>query len=153
RRSADEEDMRTKALALPVVAAAVSAIAAGCALISRDPDALKAAARRELDQGRPVEALQSPRDAVEVAPRGAEAQYLLGIVALRSERQNEAEAALARAVELSPNDPRALSAHGLALRAQGRYTEAESALLRSLVMRPGDGSTIAALGEVYRLWD
>jgi Flp pilus assembly protein TadD len=76
---------------------------------------------------------------------------MLGVMLLRTDRVEQAEAELARAVELDPRNAKALAAHGLALRAQERWSEAENELVRSLLLAPGEASTIAALGEVYRL--
>jgi tetratricopeptide (TPR) repeat protein len=91
------------------------------------------------------------RTVTEIAPENAEAHYLRGVMALRTDRLDEADASLARATRLAPHDARALAAHGIVLRAQQRWPEAERALLRSLLIRPGDASTLAALAEVYRL--
>jgi Flp pilus assembly protein TadD len=88
---------------------------------------------------------------VELAPDDADAHFTLGVMELRTDRVDEAEAELARAVALSPRDAKMLAAHGLALRAQKKWSAAESALLRSLLLDPGNPSTIAALGELYRL--
>jgi Flp pilus assembly protein TadD len=137
--------------ALRFAALGACALSLGCALGAPDVPALKSEAREAFAEGRPTDALQTLRTAVALAPDDAEAHYLLGVMALRSDRTGEAEVALARAAELAPRDARTLAAWGLALRAQKRWEEAESALVRSLLLRPGDPSTLAALGELYRL--
>lgn len=122
-----------------------------CALSASDVPSLESDAREAFAEGRPTDALRMMRTATALAPDDAELHYLLGVIALRSNRIGEAETALARAAELAPRDARTLAAWGLALRAQRRWEEAESALLRSLQLRSGDPRTLAALGELYRL--
>jgi len=122
-----------------------------CALAASDVPSLKSDAREAFEEGRPTDALRTLRTAIALAPDDADAHYLLGVIALRSDRIGEAETALARAAVLAPRDARTLAAWGLALRAQRRWEEAESALVRSLLLNPGDPSAIVALGELYRL--
>jgi Flp pilus assembly protein TadD len=128
-----------------------SALALGCALTAADAPQLEAQARADFEAGRVAEALDTMQRVVEIAPDDAEAHYLLGVMALRTDRIEQAEPELARAVALAPRDAKMLAAHGLALRAQRRWSEAESAFLRSLLLDPGNSSTLAALGELYRL--
>ena len=135
----------------PRAAAALFALALGCASTADDPPALTARARADFEAGRTEEALETMRAVVKLDPDDAQAHYLLGVMALRTDRIAEAEPALARAVELAPRDARMLAAHGLALRAQRKWSAAESALVRSLLLDPGESSTLAALGELYRL--
>jgi len=135
----------------PRAAAALLALALGCASTADDAPALTARARADFEAGRTEEALETMRAVVKLDPDDAQAHYLLGVMALRTDRIDEAEPALARAVELAPRDAKLLAAHGLALRAQRKWSAAESALVRSLLLDPGESSTLAALGELYRL--
>jgi Flp pilus assembly protein TadD len=135
----------------PRAAAALLALALGCANTVMDAPALTSLARGEFEAGRTEEAIEMMREVVKLTPDDAQAHYLLGVMALRTDRIEEAEPALARAVELAPRDAKLLAAHGLALRAQKKWSAAESAFVRSLLFAPGESSTIAALGELYRL--
>lgn len=138
-------------MAPPRALAALLALALGCASKPSDAPALTARARADFEAGRTEQALETMRAVVKLAPDDAQAHYLLGAMALRTDRISEAEPALARAVELAPRDARLLAAHGIALRAQKRWAAAESAFVRSLLLEPGEPSTLAALGELYRL--
>ena len=133
------------------VAALLLALALGCASTLDDAPALTARARSDFDAGRTEDAIDTMRAVVKLTPDDAQAHYLLGVMALRTDRVDEAEPELARAVALAPRDARLLAAHGLALRAQRKWSAAESALVRSLLLAPGESSTLAALGELYRL--
>jgi Flp pilus assembly protein TadD len=138
-------------MAIPRVAAALLALGLGCASTVADAPALTAQARAEFEAGRTEQALETMREVVRLDPSDPQAHYTLGVMALRTDRLDEAEPALARAVALSPRDGKLLAAHGLALRAQKKWSAAESALVRSLLFDPGESSTLAALGELYRL--
>ena len=135
----------------PRAAAALLALALGCASTVADAPALTSRARSEFEAGRTEDAIGRMREVVKLTPDDAQAHYLLGVMALRTDRIDEAEPALARAVELAPRDAKLLAAHGLALRAQKKWSAAESAFVRSLLFEPGESSTLAALGELYRL--
>jgi Flp pilus assembly protein TadD len=135
----------------PRVAAALLVLALGCATTVEDAPTLTASARADFEAGRTEDALETMRTVVQLAPDDPQAHFLLGVMALRTDRIDEAEPELARAVALAPRDARFLAAHGLALRAQQKWSAAESALVRSLLLEPGESSTLAALGELYRL--
>jgi len=135
----------------PRAAAALLALALGCANTPQDAPALSARARTDFEAGRTEDAIDAMREVVKLTPDDAQAHYLLGVMALRTDRIDEAEPELARAVHLAPRDARLLAAHGLALRAQQKWSAAESAFVRSLLLEPGEASTLAALGELYRL--
>jgi Flp pilus assembly protein TadD len=135
----------------PRAAAALFALAVGCANTVEDAPALTSRARADFEAGRTEEAIETMRAVVQLTPDDAQAHFLLGVMALRTDRVDEAEPELARAVALAPRDAKLLAAHGLALRAQEKWSAAESAFVRSLLLEPGELSTLAALGELYRL--
>ncbi len=136
---------------LSSLSAALLAVALGCVHTAEDAPRLAVRARADFEAGRTEEAIEAMQRVVELAPGDAQAHFLLGVMALRTNRVDEAETELARAVALAPRDAKMLAAHGLALRAQQRWSAAERALLRSLLLEPGESSTLAALAELYRL--
>ena len=135
----------------PRAFAGLIALALGCASTVGDAPALISSARADFEAGRTEEALETMRAVVNLTPDDPQAHFLLGVMALRTDRVDEAERELGRASALAPRDAKMLAAHGLALRAQQKWSAGESALVRSLLLDPGESSTLAALGELYRL--
>ena len=135
----------------PRAAAALLALALGCAHTAQDAPQIAARARADFEAGRTEAAIEAMHEVVTLTPDDAQAHYALGVMQLRTNRVDLAEPELARAVALAPRDAKILAAHGLALRAQQKWSAAEDALLRSLLLEPGEPSTLAALGELYHL--
>jgi len=98
--------------------------------------------------GRPAEATQAFRAAVERDPDDPEALLNLGL-SLALERDLEAARPLfERALTLAPESVRGHTNHGIALRVNGRPEEARRAFLRALEIDPGAAVARSQLAEL-----
>jgi hypothetical protein len=74
------------------------------------------------------------------------AHHLLGAIAVRAGKPEDAIDHETRALALRPNDPEALSNRGIALRALGRINEALADYERALAARPGFAPALSLKG-------
>ena len=101
-----------------------------------DADALLAEGASLLAGGNAQNAFDLLQRAAAALPRSEIAQFNLGLAAIRLERWEVADTALASACELNPNRAEALFNHGIALVYLKRYPEAIERLDRTVAMRP-----------------
>ena len=108
-------------------------------------EALRAALRfhgaGELDQARDIY-----DQILTYVPDQADACNLRGLIALRDDEPETAEALIRRAVAAGPGMPDYHCNLGIALRRQGRTREAEASYRRALALRPGHAEAEANLG-------
>lgn len=80
--------------------------------------------------------------------RGAPASMLLGLLALRGDRLDEAAAHLDEAIERDPNDVEANFNRAVLLDRQGKYNLARERYLKVLTIRPGHADSRYALARL-----
>jgi tetratricopeptide (TPR) repeat protein len=88
-----------------------------------------------------------------LAPESADVRNLMGLVALKRRRFNQAEGHLRRALELDPESYEATNNLGLAVaRQRGRRREALEILSRAAELNPEGGAAHENLHETARHW-
>jgi len=129
---------------------AAFAIAAVCVAGAQQSDA-----RRWFDQGRQLFERQEWRQAeiavskaLEIDPRMADAEILLGLIATAESKFTNAEQHFSRAVEIRPRDYRALGYLGSTYFQQKRFTKAASAFRSVLELNPGNVTAHYNLGAI-----
>ncbi len=112
-----------------------------------------AMAEKELDLGRTSEAERCCREAMAVGggEPDADIELLLGRIAHRRSRKDEAVARLRRAAALRPQDARMHSHLGCALRQSARLPQAAESYRRALRLRPDYAEAEAHLGLTLRI--
>jgi predicted O-linked N-acetylglucosamine transferase (SPINDLY family)/GT2 family glycosyltransferase len=83
---------------------------------------------------------------VRVEPRNAPALHLLGVIAFRQGRHEQATDWFGRAAEACPDSAHYHSCHGAALHGLGRFEEAHTCHRRALALAPADGLVLNNLG-------
>jgi hypothetical protein len=110
----------------------------------REAAALRAA-------GRPAEAVQACRKAVELSPTSAQSWHALAQALRHAGDLEGALAAARRTVELAPNVPASWATLGVAFMELGNCDEAESSLRHALTIAPNDAAIRFNLGEALLL--
>ena len=128
------------------------------------PEAYFALGIRLQGEGRPEDAEDAYRAAIELSPEWSRAHYGLGVVLHEMDRLGEAETALRRAIELDPEWSRAHNGLAILLRMTNRLDEARQHAQRAVELAPDNvasrnnyGNLLVRLGrydeaeEEYRL--
>jgi len=103
---------------------------------------------RELEDGRPAEALARFERALATEPRYMPAWYQSGLALAGLGRYDEAIDRFRRTIELSPTSASAHLNLGLALQRTGRLDEAERAVRRAALHDPNSATAWATLGHL-----
>ncbi|MEW5993417.1 MAG: sulfotransferase [Candidatus Zixiibacteriota bacterium] len=119
-------------------------VAAGSAEITR----LRRAAYALYKSGNMAGAATAFAHINSLAPDDAEALHMLGVLALKVGRQQEAIEKFTRALEIKPEFPDALNNLATILFGMGQMEAAERLFLSSLKYRPGSADTMCNLGGV-----
>jgi Flp pilus assembly protein TadD len=98
--------------------------------------------------GRPVEAIELHRRAVELKPDDHRRYSNLGIALSLAQRLDEADVAFATALRLRPSTPRTLMNYAALRTRQGRWDEAIEYLRQAVALRPNDLEQRANLADV-----
>lgn len=128
---------------------AVQHYAAYLALDEETPRVLYKLALSHHHAGRSARAIPLLRRATELAPRMAEAPYLLGLALRAQDRQDEAIDAFRQAVALAPGFTTAREALGAALGAAGRRDERIAQLEALAALEPEQSQRDVDLGLAY----
>ena len=119
------------------------------------PDTALAEATRLYQGGRHAEAERVCRQVLASFPREPQALYLLGMVAIATDRVDLAESSLAEALALAPREPAVHNGIALLRAAQGRFAEALASHDRALALNSGDvgaligrALALAELGDI-----
>ena len=113
---------------------------------TRDPDAINAYGIALADVGRPAEAVQQFRRALDLDPNNAPALQNLGIVALRQNDVRAAHDFLQRALALNPRLPLALNTLGVVYARQGDTARAVDAWNRAVALDPRQYDALFNIG-------
>ncbi len=113
-------------------------------------DALVAEAYRRHQAGEVNHAETDYRHVLEISPSHSDANNLLGLLCLQTNRSDKAEYYIKRALVTNPDDARSHSNLGLALKNQKRYEEAASHFSESLKRDPNNPNTYSHLGNILR---
>jgi len=97
--------------------------------------------------GRWTEAEAVCRQVLDADPRRSDALQLLGIIAWREKRHQDALDLIGRAIEINPSQPQFHGNLGLVLVDMGKLDEAIAAFTRSLMLRPKSAKTHNDVGN------
>ncbi|BCA54008.1 hypothetical protein W02_11480 [Nitrospira sp. KM1] len=106
--------------------------------------------RAHQQAGRFVEAEQAYLQALELAPRHAEAFHLLGLIAYRLNRLDDAISYLVRAIEYGPSAPVYRFNLGILLQKAGRLEEAVTTYKKAVELNGKYGDAYINLGNALR---
>jgi tetratricopeptide (TPR) repeat protein len=101
-----------------------------------------------LQQGHLAKAERLCRDVLHRDPANPDARNLLGVLAMRNGKPDQAVFLLATALRSSPNSSAILNNHGRALRLMKRWDEALASFDKALALKPGDVRTLCNRGLV-----
>ena len=102
-----------------------------------DPNVLYQNAATHFQQRRFAEAGRIAQSIMNVAPRLANANHILGLIAIERGQYTDAERLISHAIKANPRQPFYYFNHGLALQSCGRLDEALSAYELALQLNPG----------------
>ena len=100
-------------------------------------------------QGRETDVERVLRAGLKQSPKSAALHHALGLALVRTKRNDQALAEVARAARLDPDNARFAYVHGVALHSAGHRNEAIATLVKASAAHPADTDILEALASLY----